>query len=84
MNELTTECPYELPKNLKFVEELDHGAFGQVILVKDIRGNFLFSKEPVNTGCSEYTQRLPQNHRFETAPLSPKHYPKMPPPYSDT
>ena len=35
LNELTTEFPYELPKNLKFIEELDHGAFGQVILVKE-------------------------------------------------
>ena len=37
MNELTTECPYELPKNMKFIEELDHGAFGHVILVRECK-----------------------------------------------
>ena len=35
MNDLTTESPYELPKNMKFIEELDHGSFGQVILVRE-------------------------------------------------
>ena len=35
LNELTTDLPFELPKNMKFIEEIDHGAFGQVILVKE-------------------------------------------------
>ena len=48
MNELTTECPYELPKNLKFVEELDHGAFGQVILVKDCIKNIDLAIKVIN------------------------------------
>ena len=31
MNELDTESPYELSKDLKFIKEIDHGAFGKVI-----------------------------------------------------
>ena len=31
MDELTTESPYELNKELKFIKEIDHGAFGEVI-----------------------------------------------------
>ena len=33
MNELTTESPYELGKDLKFIGEIDHGAFGKVVHV---------------------------------------------------
>jgi serine/threonine protein kinase len=33
MNELITESPYELHKDMKFIEEIDHGAFGKVIHV---------------------------------------------------
>ena len=35
LNELTTESPYELPKNMKFIQELEQGAFGKVILVRE-------------------------------------------------
>ena len=35
MTDLTTEFPYELPKNMKFIKELDHGSFGHVILVRE-------------------------------------------------
>ena len=31
MNEFATESPYELNKDLKFVREIDQGAFGKVI-----------------------------------------------------
>ena len=31
MNELTTESPYELHKDIKFIKEIDQGAFGKVI-----------------------------------------------------
>ena len=31
MNELDTQSPYELSKDLKFIKEIDHGAFGKVI-----------------------------------------------------
>ena len=39
MNELKTEIHYELPKNMKFIQELDHGSFGKVILVKESNKN---------------------------------------------
>ena len=48
MNELTTECPYELPKNMKFIEELDHGAFGQVILVRECKKNVELAIKVIN------------------------------------
>ena len=48
MNELTTECPYELPKNMKFIEELDHGAFGQVILVRECKKNIELAIKVIN------------------------------------
>jgi len=48
MNELTTECPYELPKNMKFIEELDHGAFGQVILVRERKKNIELAIKVIN------------------------------------
>ena len=48
MNELTTECPYELPKNIKFIEELDHGAFGQVILVRECKKNIELAIKVIN------------------------------------
>ena len=37
MNELTTESPYELNKDMKFIDEIDHGAFGKVIHVLEIK-----------------------------------------------
>ena len=39
MNELKTEIYYELPKNMKFIQELDHGSFGKVILVRESNKN---------------------------------------------
>ena len=48
MNELTTECPYELPKNMKFIEELDHGAFGHVILVRECDKNIDLAIKVIN------------------------------------
>ena len=48
MNELTTECPYELPKNMKFIEELDHGAFGHVILVRECKKNIDLAIKVIN------------------------------------
>ena len=35
MNELITQSPYELQKDMKFIEEIDNGAFGKVIHVHE-------------------------------------------------
>ena len=39
MDELTREFPYELGGDLKYIETLDHGAFGTVIHVIEISTN---------------------------------------------
>ena len=39
MNELTNECPYELGKDMKYIEDIDHGAFGTVIHVLELLSN---------------------------------------------
>ena len=39
MDDLARESPYELGKNLKYLETIDHGAFGTVIHVKEISSN---------------------------------------------
>ena len=39
MDELTREFPYELDSDLKYIETLDHGAFGTVIHVLEISTN---------------------------------------------
>ena len=39
MDELTREFPYELGGNLKYIETIDHGAFGTVIHVIEISSN---------------------------------------------
>ena len=48
MNELTTEFPYELNKDMKFIEEIDHGAFGKVIHVKEIKKNLDMAVKIIN------------------------------------
>ena len=39
MDDLARESPYELGGNLKYLETIDHGAFGTVIHVKEISSN---------------------------------------------
>ena len=39
MDDLARESPYELGGNLKYIETIDHGAFGTVIHVKEISSN---------------------------------------------
>ena len=39
MNELSNESPYELGKDMKYIEDIDHGAFGQVIHVTELSTN---------------------------------------------
>ena len=39
MDDLARESPYELGKNLKYLETIDHGAFGTVIHVKEVSSN---------------------------------------------
>jgi serine/threonine protein kinase len=48
MNELTTESPYELHKDLKFIKEIDHGAFGKVINVHDLKKNLDLAIKVIN------------------------------------
>ena len=37
MNELSTESPYELDKDITFIKDIDQGAFGKVIHVYDTK-----------------------------------------------
>jgi serine/threonine protein kinase len=39
MDELTRDFPYELGGNLKYIETIDHGAFGTVIHVIEMSSN---------------------------------------------
>ena len=48
MNELTTESPYELNKDLKFIDEIDHGAFGKVIHVHENKKNLDLAVKVIN------------------------------------
>ena len=48
MNELDTESPYELSKDLKFIKEIDHGAFGNVIHVLDTKNNLDLAIKIIN------------------------------------
>ena len=48
MNELTTESPYELSKDMKFIGEIDHGAFGKVIHVHENQNNLDLAVKVIN------------------------------------
>ena len=48
MNELNTESPYELSKDLKFIKEIDHGAFGNVIQVLETKKNLDYAIKVIN------------------------------------
>ena len=48
MNDLTTESPYELNKDMKFIEDIDHGAFGKVIHVNDNKKNLELAVKVIN------------------------------------
>ena len=48
MNELTTESPYELNKDMKFIDEIDHGAFGKVIHVHENKKNLDLAVKVIN------------------------------------
>ena len=48
MNELITESPYELQKEMKFIEEIDHGAFGKVIHVHENKKNADMAVKVIN------------------------------------
>jgi len=48
MNELTTESPYELHKDMKFIDEIDHGAFGKVIRVQETKKNLDLAVKVIN------------------------------------
>ena len=48
MNELTTESPYDLSKDMKFLGDIDHGAFGKVIHVYDNKKNLDLAVKVIN------------------------------------
>ena len=48
MNELTTESPYELHKDLKFINEIDQGAFGKVIHAFETKKNLDLAVKVIN------------------------------------
>ena len=48
MNELTTESPYELDKDLKFIKEIDQGAFGKVIHAHEAKKNVDLAIKVIN------------------------------------
>lgn len=48
MDELTTESPYDLGSDMKFIEEIDHGAFGKVIRVKELSKNLDLAVKVIN------------------------------------
>ena len=48
MNELTRESPYEIHKDLKFIKEIDHGAFGKVIHAHEIKKNIDLAVKIIN------------------------------------
>ena len=50
MNELTTEFPYELEKDIKFIKEIDHGAFGKVIHAYETKNNLDLAIKVINKG----------------------------------
>ena len=48
MNELTTESPYDLHKDLKFIKEIDQGAFGKVIHAYETKKNLDLAVKVIN------------------------------------
>ena len=50
MNEVTTESPYELHKDMKFINEIDQGAFGKVIHVYETKKNLDLAVKVINKG----------------------------------
>ena len=50
MNEFTTESPYELHKDLKFIKEIDQGAFGKVIHAYETKKNLDLAVKVINKG----------------------------------
>ena len=48
MNESTTESPYELPKDMKFIDDIDHGAFGKVIHAHENKKNLDLAVKVIN------------------------------------
>ena len=50
MNEFTTESPYELHKDLKFVKEIDQGAFGKVIHAYETKKHLDLAVKVINKG----------------------------------
>ena len=55
LNELTTESPYELGNDLKYIEDIDHGSFGTVIHVLELSTNKHLAVKVINKiGASSF------------------------------
>ena len=50
MNELTTGSPYELQKDIKFIKNIDQGAFGKVIHAYETKKNLDLAIKVINKG----------------------------------
>ena len=50
MNELSTESPYELDKDITFIKDIDQGAFGKVIHVYDTKKKLDLAIKVINKG----------------------------------
>ena len=50
MNDLTNEFPYELHKDIKFIKEIDQGAFGKVIQAYETKKNLDLAIKVINKG----------------------------------
>ena len=50
MNDLTNEFPYELHKDIKFIKEIDQGAFGKVIHAYETKKNLDLAIKVINKG----------------------------------
>ena len=48
LDDLSTGSPYELQKDMKFIKEIDHGAFGNVILAKESKKNIDYAVKVIN------------------------------------
>ena len=56
IEELTRDFPYELGKNMKYLETLDHGAFGTVIKVVDLTYNRDIAVKVINKSMKSHSE----------------------------
>ena len=69
MNELTTESPYELHKDIKFIKEIDQGAFGKVIHAYETKKNLDLAIKVINK-VGAGTQLIKEMNYFISSSIS--------------